>query len=380
MITKEYLSENYLNKNKTIKQISEETGASGKEIEKELKKYGIKKIKNLEFSRESEFQKPLTKEFLEKNYIILKKTAPDIMKEFNLSASKINKALKKFGIKKPAELKFKKGNAELKTKEALEKMYKKEGLSIIQIAERFGVTAGAVTSLFKRRGIPINKELRYIRRRNFTILRSARNKSRQNIKNCFREANRQKNRKGTPCQESTKLKISEKRIEAGVKNPKRTRAEILTRQLLKEMGLDMIQEQLGIKIFRDKKYFIGYIVDFCLRLKDAKYPIILQIDSEYFHGKIEENIERDRIANLCLTTEGFAVIRIPSELVSRENLEKCIDMAKKAYRPEVIFLKSDQIITNYLKPEYSNSESKLLFYNAKLNKIIEENWIFNADL
>lgn len=281
--------------------------------------------------------KPLTADFLNQEFIKKNKTALAIMKEYGLSASKVIKRLKKLGIKKPLELRFAKGNVELKTKEALEKMYLEEKLSIAQISERLGLTTGSTTNLFKRRGISISKELRYARRRNNYEKRSENLNRRRQIKLFEKEATRQRlHIKGAPCTPEKKLKLSEKAIERGIKIAKRTSAEVKTKILLDGLAGINYTEQVGIKIFQNGKYITGFVPDYLLNIKGAKFLVILEVDSEYPHLKIPRIVAKDILENSFLTNFNFVVIRLFTESISAENLLTCIDEAKRAYRPMVI--------------------------------------------
>jgi very-short-patch-repair endonuclease/predicted DNA-binding protein YlxM (UPF0122 family) len=273
------------------------------------------------------FKEPLNKEFLKQHYLTLNKSVQQIMAEFNLSASKIIKAIKRYGIQKPAELKYKKGNSELKTKESLENMYLNEKLSITQIAERLNITTGAVTKLFKSRNIPIYKNFRYQRRRDFTKLRSQRKELKQNVKNLIKEGHRQRIKTGTPCLKTTKSKLRIKAIERGVQNQKRTKSELMTTEILKKLDINF-QEQVGILAYQNNICTDGYVADYMI--SGDKQPIILEVDGDYHHHKIHKNIEKDKNENLFLVSLNFIVIRINSEYISEKSIADCLEIANKS--------------------------------------------------
>jgi len=314
------------------------------------------------------FKEPLNKEFLEQHYLTLNKSVRQIMTEFNLSASKIIKALKRYGFQKPAELKYKKGNPELKTKEALEQMYNIDKLSITQIAEKFKCTPGSVTKLFKSRGIPIQKNLKYERRRDFIKLRSARKKLKKDAIELSKETNRQRFRTGAPMSPEAKSKSRIKAIERGVKNQNRTPVELKTSEILRKLNAKF-QEQLGILLYQGNICTEGYIVDFLI-LND-KQPIVLEVDSDYHHN-ISKIVEKDKIENQTLITLGFKVIRLNSEYVSEKQITECLNLANQ-YNGVFVITASDKIEKQPLKID-KNRETKfeLVTYNKKLNKIIKK--------
>lgn len=99
-ITKDFLFDEYINQEKSVYKISCELKCSDTTITRKLKKFNIS-IRNhskAQLKRKPKFDYILTKEFLEQEYIVNKKSSIQISKEFQISKPCILKYLKKFNI------------------------------------------------------------------------------------------------------------------------------------------------------------------------------------------------------------------------------------------------------------------------------------------
>jgi very-short-patch-repair endonuclease len=191
------------------------------------------------------------------------------------------------------------------------------------------------------------------------------------MKKFDKEAIKQRLRKlGATCSDETKLKLSEKAIDRGIKFEKRTGAEIKVTQLLKNIKNIVTYEQVGFKIYNANEYIKGYIVDYRLNIVGAKYPIILEVDSEYHHNKFSEIVINDNLRNNFLCSFGFVVIRVDSESISEENLQACIDEAKSAYRPTIIKFNKGLVKETPGKIDGNNYTYKLIMFNPITKQVV----------
>lgn len=79
---------------------------------------------------------------------------------------------------------------------------------------------------------------------------------------------------------------------------------------------DLTFKKLKIAIFVDSEFFHGKDWE----IKKNK----IQSHQEYWHKKIERNIERDKEVNKYLTSNGWTVLRFWSKEIE-DNLELCIE-------------------------------------------------------
>lgn len=286
---------------------------------------------------------PLTKEFLITEYVQNGKTTPQIMRELNCSNSKVVKALKKYGIHKPSHLKLKKGNAELKTKEALERMYYKEGQSIAQISERLGITMGAVTSLFHRRGITISKQLRYERVRkssakHVNLIATKRKRALSSHIYTLDERNRD----------------AVTRVRSASQAAKRTQAELRAREILMKVEATF-EEQVPFEFYNNKgDLIVACCPDFYLKrwgTHDFDGKIILQVDGA-LHGRREGIIERDIKQNKAFTGMGYTVIRICEDCLDEVNVLRMLEFAAETTRPATLQFHPAELIGIYHPAKY----------------------------
>jgi len=300
-------------------------------------------------------KKPLTREFLEEHYIRLGKTAPQIMEEFGLSAGKVNKRLQHFGIRKPAELKLKKGKAELKTKEALERMYFDEGLSIAQIGEKLDITTGAVTKLFQSRGIKISAKIRFERVRRNEELRQQNRQLKQLARYLKKEAERVRNRKGGyKFSEETKDIMRITRSRKASLEKRRTPNELTLRQTLLDVGA-AFREQVTIEIYRNGiKLIVACCVDFLIlgyKGQRPYRPTIIMADGGV-HSLFPENIKRDDKQNENLLAGELVVGRICDKCVNKTNVEKLLQLAFSVKAPSLIRLHRPEEYRQYHPNKY----------------------------
>ena len=92
IITKEFLEREYIQEDRTLKDIAIELGCSRSTVGNRIKEFGIKLRSNKKYN--------ITKEFLEKEYIQKDRTGRDIADELKFPLWAIERILKKFGIRK----------------------------------------------------------------------------------------------------------------------------------------------------------------------------------------------------------------------------------------------------------------------------------------
>lgn len=90
ILTREFLEEEYLKQDKTLKQIANKFCIAQSIITRYAKKLCVIKIRNTE--------KLLTKEFFEEQYYKFKKSKTQIANEFNISRSSVDKYFKRFNL------------------------------------------------------------------------------------------------------------------------------------------------------------------------------------------------------------------------------------------------------------------------------------------
>lgn len=289
----------------------------------------------------SNTNQPLTADLLKEYYINQNLSASRIGEIFNMTTCQVYKRVQKWKIHKPSELKLKKGNAELKTKESLEKLYSVDNLSITQIGEKLGMTTGAVTSLFKRRGIPISKELRYLRTRRNDELRLKNLREKREAKIEEKKRNRKRNRKsGYHLSDTTKMRIRTAAVIRMSKSQKRTEAEIKMKKILEELGLGkLLKEQEPLIIVGENNQFEGaFLVDFLIK-QCSKYllPVVIQTDSRYHHN-LPEIKAKDEKENKVLLRNGYIVLRFWDDEVEKGNVQTSLEMAEGSLIPILIRL------------------------------------------
>ena len=159
--TKKFLKQEYLTNKKTITQISNENNCSITTIRKGLKEYNIP-IRNI--AEAANFKKSnnlirnynFTKEFLEQEYIINKKTMRQIAKENNCSDGTIYNNLQKYNIPTKGYIFF--------TKEFLEQEYLVNKKSMAQIAKENNCSDSTILNKLRKYNIPTrNKSEAYIK-------------------------------------------------------------------------------------------------------------------------------------------------------------------------------------------------------------------------
>jgi len=151
MPTKEELESIYWKEGKTTYEIAERFGVNNVTIYNWLKKYEIEIKSRLP----ADFVKP-TKEELEKKYWNDGKSTCDIAKEIGVSQNTIGRWFNEYGIKirNNSESKLSPG-AVKPTKEEMEKMYVKEKMSTVEIGKRLGFNASTISNWLEEYEIEI---------------------------------------------------------------------------------------------------------------------------------------------------------------------------------------------------------------------------------
>lgn len=163
VLTKEYLEEKYTNQNLSMGQIASEIGCDLTTIQNYMKKFCIPRRTIKESAKFTNFshgnwngnnvRSILTKEFLQREYVELRKSIKQIAEENNIkSTNSVSQYLKKFKLYRTD----KKNSADIYTKEFLEEYYVRQNLSLKDVALKVGNKSKAVVKrwlLFH--GIPI---------------------------------------------------------------------------------------------------------------------------------------------------------------------------------------------------------------------------------
>lgn len=330
MIYTHDLFDEYINKNKTRKQIQKEFGVSQHELGKLIQVAGLKKRtpSKLRGTFSPAFQGVLPKDFLVEHYLQKNLSLKEICKKFNISQAKVRYGLKIFGLKKPRELLLK-GNSHLKTKEALEKFANIDGLNTVQISELLDCTPSAVVKLFKSTGARYPIEDRYTRvRRNYS-LRSLKKVCVHFSKklNKILVSKRFRRPGLNECSEETKEKLS---LKALVRMQKKTRetpnpAEIRTKQVLNALNV-----MYTFQVILDR-----FLVDFELKNTGLPMRIFLEMDSRYHHN-LEEIIVKDKMENRTIVGRGFVLVRIWDDEISETKITELLRVALTTSKPALI--------------------------------------------
>lgn len=331
MLPKETLYQEYIVKGLTAREVGQKYGLSENQIKVLLRNYGIKRDLPSNYTGQ---KAPLTKEFLVEQYIILNKTMVQIMQEFSLSESKVRKSLIRYNIKKPWELKQRKGDPKLKTKEALEKMYFQDSFSIVQIAEILDLDPSNVTDMFRRRGIPINKTWRYQRVRRNDELRIIGNIIKRFKKKFLRSLDRIRNiRKGKPMSLESKIKSGLTHVAIASVKKRRTKPEQELAVLLKSFNVSF-EEQCPMAFYDMDSESIEatFCVDFYVeKYKSSKFPIIIHMDGRFPHSRPIRK-ERDDLEDTLSLDFFYLAVKLPREKVSPEQLNKPLDEIEESLR------------------------------------------------
>lgn len=120
--TKEFLIEEYINKNKTASQIAKEVGVCAGTIQYHINKNGISKDRAT----------LIKKEFLEEEFVKNKKSVTQIAKELNRNTKTVCFYIKKYNLEK-------KTPSKILTRELMEELYIKQKLSTVDIAKILGI-------------------------------------------------------------------------------------------------------------------------------------------------------------------------------------------------------------------------------------------------
>jgi len=337
-MNKHYLNQLYLVEGKTMSEIAKILNVNEGKVRYQLNKLGIKRPKK-EFN--PEFKAPLSEQFLTENYINQNKSLEQMIVEYGISESKIRKGLSKYGIKKPDTLKFKKGDKNL-TPEQLKAWYD-EKLLLKEMSKLSGCHYTTIKRLLKRwLGIEWTKEDTYSKRskegpkkRKKTM--EAKRKRQQQEK----EAKRVRNRK-----KGGKMKL-ESRINSRITKARKrsmkgsaTKAELKMEQVLDELGItynsqysvDFYLKQQGIE-----SQFDSMPVDFLVHHpQNNGIKILLEVDSTFHHVEIDKNVRRDKRKNYLLVNAGYIVIRIPTSVISKELIMKLLSVGSKLDEPKLI--------------------------------------------
>lgn len=122
MVTKEFLIEEFVTKNKSAEQIGKDLGLSDGTIHHHLRKFNIKKDRCTKFS----------KEFLEQEFVKNGKSSAQIAKEVGADRKTVCYYIIKYKLREPYPL-------EKLTKEVMEELYIKQNLSITDIANKLNI-------------------------------------------------------------------------------------------------------------------------------------------------------------------------------------------------------------------------------------------------
>lgn len=356
------LRKEYLCNNLTAKQIAGKYNLTEVQIKGLLHRNGIKRGLPDKFTGQKE---PHTKEFLIEQFINLNKTHRQIMAEFNLSSSKVIKSLRKYGIKKPLELRRKKVDLHLVTKKALEKMYFQEELSIVQIGERLGVDYGIVIAYFKRLGIPRSKEARYARVRRQDELRSIRKICKRNtkkIEKCMKRV--RKIRHGKPMSSQSKLKSGLAQVINASLNSKRTLPELRLASILKDLNISF-EEQCPVAIYDmdNGKLMATFCLDFYIsQYKFLEVPIVIHVDGRYAHS-FKNHKSRDEFQDSLLADGNYLTIKLPRKKIQFEELNQPIENIKEFLATR--FYTSDHLIIRLRDNEVTKENVEILLAKAE---------------
>lgn len=155
ILTREFLYEEYIAKNKSAKQIAAETGRAGNTIRQRLANFGIRKqIAGRKHYRTKHWD-TLTKEFLEEEYLKKEKTIKSIAKMIHAGEKIIHQALERHGIAK-RPLKRRRGRRKYHwiSKDLLHEKYTVEKKSTYAIADELRVEVDVIQRRLRKFGIP----------------------------------------------------------------------------------------------------------------------------------------------------------------------------------------------------------------------------------
>ena len=155
---KEELERMYLKEGKNTREIGEKFGVHACTIGMWVKKYGIKIRNTSEAHLPAGVVKP-TKEELERMYWREGMSTVDISEKLGVSGNVILNWLENYGIKKRGKLEaLLPVGFVMPTKEELERMYLRESMSTVDIGEKFGVSNPTVGNWLKTYGIKIRNK------------------------------------------------------------------------------------------------------------------------------------------------------------------------------------------------------------------------------
>ena len=111
-LTYEFLYEEYIVKEKTIRNIAKETGLTKKQIQRSIKKFNIK-TRQGKPPKKLKYQDILTKDFLYQKYIVEGKSMNEIEKETNINSVQISKFISIYNFPKRGNSRKNKPNKNL---------------------------------------------------------------------------------------------------------------------------------------------------------------------------------------------------------------------------------------------------------------------------
>jgi AraC-like DNA-binding protein len=129
----EQLKIDYINKNKTVAQLSEEYQVSTKKIVKTLSDNNIKK------------RKTITKEDLEFEYLVQNKTQKEIAEIYNISRTTVGSLVKKYNITRPTKKEI--------YKQDILKLYVQDKLTTYAIQKQLGCSLSTITGVLEDAGL-----------------------------------------------------------------------------------------------------------------------------------------------------------------------------------------------------------------------------------
>lgn len=150
-----WLYEQYITNNKSIKQIGIEFNLGFTLIRSRLRKFKINGENFIEIKNNSKPQKKLTKEFLYEECVKKNKSPSELAKELKISTTSINKKLSQFTIKGKtlADIKYLNSPIGKITKQYLVKEYINNKKSIKEISEQIGVSMTTICDNLIKYGI-----------------------------------------------------------------------------------------------------------------------------------------------------------------------------------------------------------------------------------
>jgi len=291
-------------------------------------------------------------------YLIQKKSAPQIAEIYDCSINQVKARLNKFKIRKPEVDKCKSGKGNLLTTKNLIEMYKIHNID--QIAEIIGVSSPAIRGHFLRKGIRIDKEHSLSKRRVNPNSIKAILENRmswedrpQEQKDAFMYS-KSKGMLGQNHSEAARAKMSvegAKRIE---RLGQMSKAEKKAKSILDELKIKN-DPQKFIEI-KDQRLLWGVCADFIL--KDLPIKTILFVDSRYHHN-IKENVLHDSKTNNRLMQNGYLVIRLWNDEVSKSRIISMIRKAYSAKKPALLRYRYPDKYKKYCPKAYLKTNTKI---------------------